>query len=128
MNVTGVQTCALPICRKFKFVKGDVLERGRLGVECPSDFAAGGISMRMQDAVAAVRRLTCESQLGSLAVELRSPLDQLLNPVRPFFHQDARGVGVHDPITRVDGVLKMQADLVFVAQRYRDAALRVLRR
>src|ERR1051326_1609684 len=128
MNVTGVQTCALPICRKFKFVKGDVLERGRLGVECPSDFAAGGISMRMQDAVAAVRRLTCESQLGSLTVELRSPLDQLLNPVRPFFHQDACGVGVHDTVAGVDRILKMQADLIFVTQRYSNSALCVLRR
>ena len=83
--------------------------------------------MSMQDAVTAVRRLARKRQLCSFAVKLRSPIDQLLDTLRAFFHQDVRCLHVYDSVTGVDRVLQMQADFVFVAQRDGDSALRILR-
>lgn len=68
-----------------------------------------------------------ERQPGALAIELCSPVNELLNPLRPFFHQYARRFRIDDAVTGVDRVLEMEADLVFIAQGYRDPALRILR-
>ena len=83
--------------------------------------------MCVQDSVPAMRGFTGERQPCALAIELRSPLDQLLYAVWPLFHQDARGVSVHNSIAGVNRVLKVQADFVFIAQGHGNPALRVLR-
>ena len=83
--------------------------------------------MSVQDAVTAVRRFTRKRQLGSVAVKLRSPVDQFLDALRPFFHQDVRCVNIHQPVTGFDRILQMQANLIFIAQCDGDSSLRILR-
>ncbi len=83
--------------------------------------------MSMQNAVAAVRGLAGKGQLGAFAVKLRAPVNKFLDAFRPLFHQDARRVGVHNAVAGLDGVLEVQADLIFIAQGDGDPALCVLR-
>ena len=83
--------------------------------------------MSMQDAVAAVGGFARERQPRALAVKLRAPVDQLLDAVRAFFHQDVRRIHVHDAVAGADRVLQVQADLIFVAQGNGNSALRILR-
>ena len=83
--------------------------------------------MSMQDAVTAVRRLARKRQLGSFAIKLRSPIDQLLDTLRTFFHQDVRCFDVHESVTGVNRVLQVQADFIFVAQCDGDSTLGILR-
>ena len=60
--------------------------RVRARQEGAADFASRGVAVRVQDSVAAMRRFSRERELCALAVELRSPVNQLLNAVRPFLH------------------------------------------
>ena len=83
--------------------------------------------MRVQNSVAAVRAFASERELGSNSIELRTPVDELLNAVGTFFDEDASGVFVDEAVARVDGVLQVKADLIFIAKRDGDSALRVLR-
>src|SRR5262245_10940985 len=96
-------------------------------MECPPNLAAGGIAMRMQYAAAAVRRFASECKFGPAAIESRAPFDEFLNTFRAFFHQHMRRFRIHDAIAGSNGVLKMQADLVLIAQGHCDSALSVLR-
>ena len=67
-------------------------------------------------------------QLPAFAIELRAPVDQLLDGRRAFFHQRAHRRRIAQAIPGVQRVLLVQAHVVVVAERDRDAALRVLRR
>ena len=81
--------------------------------------------MRVQDAVAAVRALAGERQLAARAVERGAPLDQFLNRRRTLFHQRAHGDAVAETVAGKQGVLFVQFDLIIIAERDGDAALRV---
>src|SRR6266480_2390782 len=81
----------------------------------------------MQNAIAAVRFFASERQLRALAAKLRAPLNQFFNAFRSIFHQCPCCLGIAETITSVQRVLKMQADLVFIAQRGRNPTLRQLR-
>ena len=61
------------------------------------DLAAGGIAVRVQDAIAAVRAFEREQQFGAFAIELDAPLDQFLNRGRAFLHENANGVAIARP-------------------------------
>src|SRR5437667_800315 len=78
----------------------------------------------MQNAIAAVRFFASERQLRALAAKLRAPLNQFFNAFRSIFHEDSCRFRIAETITCVQRVLKMQADLVFIAQRGCDSALR----
>src|SRR5690348_2443342 len=92
-----------------------------------ADFASGGIAMRVQNTAAAVRSFAGECQLCAIAVKFCSPGNQFLDALRPFLHQNVRSFRVDDAVTGIDGVLKMEADFVFVAQGDSNSALGVLR-
>ncbi len=96
-------------------------------IEGAADFASGGIAVGVQHAVAAVRALAGEGELGALLIELRAPLDQFLDAQRAFLDEDARRVAVAEAVAGNQRVLQVQADLVLVAERDSDAALGVLR-
>ena len=81
----------------------------------------------MQNAIAAVRFFASERQLRALAAKLRAPLNQFFNAFRSIFHEDSCRFRIAETITCVQRVLKMQADLVFIAQRGRNPTLRQLR-
>src|SRR5438093_4527278 len=81
----------------------------------------------MQNAIAAVRFFASERQLRALAAKLRAPLNQFFNAFRSIFHEDSCHFKIAETITCVQRVLKMQADLVFIAQRGRNPTLRQLR-
>ena len=108
---------------KLEFPHRDVLERLRFGIESAQDFAPSGIALGMKNAVAAVRALASKHQLGSAAVKLRAPRDKFFDALRPFFHQNFHRFRTAQAIAGDQGVLQMQNDFVFVAQRGRDAAL-----
>ena len=84
--------------------------------------------MRMQYSRAAMRSLAGEGQLHAVAIELCAPIEQFLNTIRTLFHQDLRGALIHDAVARVDGVLQVEANFIFVAEDDRNPALRVLGR
>ena len=96
-------------------------------IERAANLAAGGIAVGMQHAAAAVRAFAGEGDLGAGAVELRAPLDQLLDARRPFFDQHARGLFVAQAVAGLQRVFQMQPDFIFIAERGRNAALRILR-
>ncbi len=79
----------------------------------------------MQHPVAAVRAFARECQLGSLAVELRAPLDELLNRRGAFLHQRAHRRAVAQAVSRVQRVPLVQFHLIVVAQSDGDPALRI---
>ena len=81
----------------------------------------------MQNAAAAVSGFPRESQAHAIAIELRAPLDQLLDGSRTFLHQRVDGLPVAQPGAGGDGVLLVQPDFVVIAQRDGDSALRILR-
>jgi hypothetical protein len=106
----------------------DVRERSRFVVEGARNFASGRISLRVQHAVAAVRALAGERQLVAFAIELRAPIDELLNSRGAFLHQRVDRRTVAQPVSREQRVLLVELHLVIVAERYRDSALRIFRR
>ena len=83
--------------------------------------------MGVQHAIAAVRAFAGEGDLGAGAIELRAPLDELLDARRAFLDQDARGLFVHQAIAGFQRVFQMKTDFVIIAERGGDAALRILR-
>ena len=91
-----------------------------------ADFRAGGVAVRMQDAIAAVRAFAGQHELPVFAVEVRTPAQQFLHALRAFLHQHARRFAIHQAIAGVDGVFQMQRDVFFAAHRDGDAALRVV--
>src|SRR6266404_2872571 len=92
----------------------------------PAYFSARGISVRVQHAAATVSGLARECQLCAVAVKLRSPFNQFVDPLHAFLHQNAGGIGIHDSVAGADGVLQMKTDFVFVAQGNGNATLRIL--
>ena len=103
-----------------------MLQRRGLQIQRAANLAAGGISVGMQHAAAAVRALAREGDLGAGAIELRAPLDQLLDARRAFLHQHARGLFVAQAVAGLQRVFQVQPNLVVVAERSGDAALRIL--
>jgi hypothetical protein len=77
----------------------------------------------VQNAIPAVSALTRERELGSTAIELRAPLDQLFNARRSLLNQHADGFHIAQTIARNQCVLKMEAHFVFVAERRRNSSL-----
>ena len=71
---------------ELKFIDRNIRQGLRLGVEGSGTFAPGGISMGVENAVAAVCTLAAEGQLGALAVEFRAPGDQFLNTPGSILH------------------------------------------
>src|SRR5579864_3109213 len=98
-----------------------------LGEEGAKDFASCGIAVRVKNAIAAVRAFAAEGQLGAIAIKLRSPCDQLFNTLGSIFHQDPGGFGIAQAIARVERVLQVQADFIFVAEGGSNSALGKLR-
>ena len=95
-------------------------------VESARNFVAGGVAVRVQDPVAAVRALAGECQPAAFVIELRAPIDELLDSGRPLFHQSVDGGPVAQSVAGVKGVLLVQLHLVVIPERYGDATLRVL--
>ena len=79
--------------------------------------------MRVEDARAAVRCLARKRQLGASAVEFRAPLDELGDVLRSLFHQHRHGFRAAQAVARVDGVLLVQPDFVFIGERHGNPAL-----
>ncbi len=79
----------------------------------------------MQNAIAAVRALTAEQQFFAFAIEGGTPVDEAFDFGWAFFHQNANGFGIAKTIAREERVLLMQSDVVIVAERCRDATLRI---
>ncbi len=83
--------------------------------------------MRVQDSPTAVCSFLCERQFASFTIELRAPVNELLNGRGPFFHQRVNGVAVAEAVAGCNGVLLVKLDFIIIAQCDRDAALRILR-
>jgi hypothetical protein len=75
-----------------KTLQAHVGERGRVVAESARDLATRGISVGVENAVAAMRAFTGKQQLRSLPVERGTPFDQLLNGDRSIFNQSSNGV------------------------------------
>jgi hypothetical protein len=71
------------------------------------NFAPRGIAVRMKHTVAAMRAFPGEQQRSTLAVECRTPLDQLFDGYRAFFYQSAHGRDIAKAITGHQRVLLM---------------------
>jgi hypothetical protein len=106
----------------------NTLEGRSFAIKHSGDFATCGIAVCVQDAVAAVRAFARKQELRALTIELDAPVDELLNPRRPFLDERTNGIAVAESGACYEGVLLVQGDLVIVAERYSDSALRVLGR
>ena len=95
----------------------------RAGQEGAANFAAGGVTMGVQNAGAAVGSFAGEDELGAGAVEFGTPLDQFGDVLGAFFDEQGNGVGAAQAVASLQGVLLVEGDLVFVAERYGDAAV-----
>ena len=84
------------------------------------DSATGLRSTRMHDATARVAAFTAEA-----VVERDPELDEVRDPRRRVARQLADGPLTADPATGAQGVVGVQARVVVLAERRRDAALRV---
>jgi len=93
--------------------------------ESAADFTAGGIAVCMENARSAMRGLASEGELGAGAIEFSAPFDELGDVLGSFFHQKRDGFRTAQAVAGRDGVLFVQADFVFIAERYSNAALRV---
>jgi hypothetical protein len=96
----------------------------RSGEKGAADLASGGIAVRMEDAGTAVRGFAGESEFGSGAIELGAPFNELGDVAGTFFYNESYRFRPAKSITGIEGVLLVEADFVFVAERYGDAALR----
>src|SRR5258708_17111726 len=112
---------------EFEFAYRDFLESLGRGIEGPLDLASSRVSVSMQNAIAAVSAFAPKGELGSVAIKLSTPRDQLLNALRGFFDEDLGGLGIAEAIAGIQGVLQMQADFIFVAESGSNASLGVLR-
>src|SRR5436190_901288 len=114
------------VSAEFEIAEGNIGKSAGLGIKRASDLPAGGVTMRMQDTGAAVRSFASEGQLGAVAVKSCAPVDQLLDALRPLFHQYSGGLGIAQTVAGIERILQMQPNIIFVAQGYGDAALGVL--
>jgi hypothetical protein len=112
---------------KLKLPDGDWLESFCLCVQGAKNFASSGISMGVQDAVAAVCSFATEGQLGAMAIEFRAPLNQFLDSQRRILDQNFRCLQVAQAVAGLQRILQVKTDLVFIAERGRNPALRPLR-
>src|SRR3954469_239389 len=79
----------------------------------------------MENTVPAVCAFSSEEKVIAFPVESRSPFNELLNRCGTFFNQSLDGFYATKPIAGDDRVLFVQLQLVVVAQRDRNPALRV---
>ncbi len=84
--------------------------------------------MGVQDAVAAVCAFSAEGELGALAIEFCSPLNQFVDALGSvFLPQHFGGFGIAKSIPALQRVLKVETDLIFVAKCGCNASLGPLR-
>src|SRR5579883_1305827 len=79
---------------KLEFGDDDILDGFCFEVESASDFLARGVAMRMQNAIATVSAFAGKGQLGSIAIKVSSPRDQLFDPFRTLFYEYASSLGI----------------------------------
>ena len=84
------------------------------------------IAVRVEHAVPAVGALAREGEAQSVLIEVRAPVDQLVDAARPLLDEHPHRLGIAQTVARGERVLLVQGDLVIFAERGGDAALRVL--
>src|SRR5438132_11958862 len=94
------------------------------GEKRAADLAAGRVAMRMQNARTAMSGFPREGQLRTGSVEFGAPFNELRDVFGTFFDKQRHRFGPAKAVACVNGVLLVEADLVFVAERDGDAALR----
>src|ERR1700690_1856615 len=77
----------------------------------------------MKHPTSGVSSFTRKGELCSIFVEFGPPLDEFEYPPRPLFHEDSHRLFIAQPGTCLDCILKVDADLVPVAQGNGDTAL-----
>src|SRR5258706_3270195 len=104
---------------ELELVQGYLRQCSCLGCQCAPNLAPGGVTMGVQNARTAVSGFSSEGKATTLAIKLSAPLQQFLQTLRAFFHQHLSCLFIHDAVAGCDGVLKMEADLIFIAERNR---------
>jgi hypothetical protein len=84
------------------------------GEKSAADFAASGVTMGVENAGAAVGGFAGESELCAGAVKFGAPFDELRDVPGPFLDKEGYGFRAAEAIARVDRVLLVEADFVFV--------------
>ena len=111
-----------------KTAKSDRGDGGRFPVQRAGDLAAGGIAVGVQDAAAAMSGFPRKRQPHAIAIEFGAPLDEPLDGGRTFLDQRVDSLRIAQSGPGGEGVLLVQSDLVVIAERDGDSALRVFRR
>ncbi len=110
---------------------GERREHDRPFLPCARDqrphyLLAGGIAVRVQDAATRMRGLTREDQLSAVAVELRSPIDELLDIAGALDDQRLDRLFVAKAGAGNERVFLVKPGIVVVREHDSDPALRVL--
>ena len=100
----------------------DCLDPGR---HRPHDFLAGGVAQGVGDAVAAVAALAAQGQPVAGAVELRAPVDQLVDALRGLADHVLDHLPVAERAAGLEGVGHVVLEAVVRIEHGGDAALGV---
>src|SRR5581483_5286451 len=99
-NLHSADAAALhyQVSREFEFTNSYFRKGFGFGIKRALNFASGGIAVRVQNPIAAVRAFAPECQLGAVAVELSSPGDQLFDPLGCVLDQNLGGFRIAEPV------------------------------
>jgi hypothetical protein len=87
-------------------------------------FVSCRIASRTKNSAAAVSRFTSKGEFSIGLVELCTPADELLNPIRSFLDQDTHRFTATQAVSGLDGIRQMDGNIILFAQSHGYSALR----
>lgn len=111
------------IHRKVVIQAGDPLLSNRLRHERSNHLISRRVTSRAKNTATAMRGFPRKCEFPPGLVELRSPVDELLNAIRPFLHKNTYCLSAAQPMARLHRIRQMDGDIVLFAQRDRNTAL-----
>jgi len=87
------------------------------------DLGAGGVAVRVEDAIAGVGAFAGEHEVAGFAIEVGPPAQKLFDTERSFFDEDARGFAVDEAVSGVDGVVEVEGNVFLTAEGNGNASL-----
>ena len=106
--------------------EADALVVAGKGDQGAADFGAGSVAAGVKDAGERMSAFAGAEQLAGFSVEMRAPLDELGHARRTFGNQRFGGGTVDDAVASVQGVFKMEGNVLIAFHGNGDSALSVV--
>ena len=114
------------VCRHGPLGKADPLVGAGKGDERAADLCAGCVAAGVEDAGQRVSTFAGAEKLAGLLVKLCAPLDELGEAGRAFGDEGLRSGAVDDAVAGVQGVFKMESDVLIAFHGDGDSALGIV--